>query len=101
MQINVFGAFFSRTSYREIETNKTSKQINLIQWAVDAASDEVYAIWSTGNYPIMGQNMGQAVFEKIASNFFARKTKKSSGNLVVSGTFMVAEAGLEPTTSGL
>ena len=49
----------------------------------------------------MGQNMGQTVFEKNAPNFFARKTKKSSGNLVVSGTFMVAEAGLEPTTSGL
>ena len=56
---------------------------------------------STGWYPIMGQNMGQTVFRKNATNFFARKTRKSSGNLVVSGTFMVAEAGLEPTTSGL
>ena len=63
--------------------------------------DEVYAILSTGDYPIMGQNMDQTVLEKNSPNFFARKTKKSSGNLVVSGTFMVAEAGLEPTTSGL
>ena len=49
----------------------------------------------------MGQNMGQAVFEKIVPNFLNNKTKKSSENLVVFGTFMVAEAGLEPTTSGL
>ena len=49
----------------------------------------------------MGQNMGQTVFEKNVPNFSARKTKKSSENLVVFGTFMVAEAGLEPTTSGL
>ena len=49
----------------------------------------------------MGQNMGQTVFEKNVPNFFAYKTKKSSENLVVFGTFMVAEAGLEPTTSGL
>ena len=61
MQINVFGAFFSRTSYREIETNKTNKQINLIRWAGEAVSDEVYAMWSTRNYPIMGQNMGQQI----------------------------------------
>ena len=49
----------------------------------------------------MGQNMGQAEMRKIRGNFFAHKTKKSSENLVVFGTFMVAEAGLEPTTSGL
>ena len=90
-----------RASYLQAASNKTNKQINLIRRAGDAALDEVYAILSTGNYPIMGQNMGQAVFEKIAPNFLNNKTKKSSGNLVVSGTFMVAEAGLEPTTSGL
>ena len=87
--------------YRKPADNKTRKQINLIWWAGGAVSDEVYAILSTGNYPIMGQNMGQAVFGKIVPNFLNNKIKKSSGNLVVSGTFMVAEAGLEPTTSGL
>ena len=49
----------------------------------------------------MGQNMGQAEMRKIRGNFFDCKTKKSSENRVVFGTFMVAEAGLEPTTSGL
>ena len=49
----------------------------------------------------MGQNMGQAEMRKVRGNFFTCKTKKSSENLVVFGTFMVAEAGLEPTTSGL
>ena len=29
------------------------------------------ALLSTGNYPIMGQNMGQAETRKIAANFFA------------------------------
>ena len=89
------------THYRKPADNKTSKQINIIRWAGGAVSDEVYAILSTSYYPIMGQNMGQTVFEKIVPNFLNNKTKKNSENLVVFGIFMVAEAGLEPTTSGL
>ena len=84
-----------KASYRQAATNKTSKQINLIRWAGGAVSDEVYAILSTGNYPIMGQNMGQAVFEKIVPNFLNNKTKKSSGNLVVSGTFLASRTDLD------
>ena len=38
---------------------------------------------------------------KFHPNFLTLKQKKSSENLVVFGTFLVAEAGLEPTTSGL
>ena len=39
--------------------------------------------------------------QKMNSNFLVLKQKKSSENLIVFGTFLVAEAGLEPTTSGL
>ena len=52
-------------------------------------------------YPIMGQNMGQRKVSRFRGNHFALKVKKSSENRVVFGTFLVAEAGLEPTTSGL
>ena len=38
----------------------------------------------------MGQNMGQAEMRKIRGNFFTCKTKKSSENLVVFGTFMAS-----------
>ena len=44
---------------------------------------------------------GYAHLQKLYPNFLPLKQKKSSENLVVFGTFMVAEAGLEPTTSGL
>ena len=43
----------------------------------------------------MGQNMGQAEMRKIRGNFFACKTKKSSENLVVFGTFMATTNGLD------
>ena len=49
-------------------------------------------IWVGWEYGIM---------QKFNSNFLALKQKKNSENLVVFGIFMVAEAGLEPTTSGL
>ena len=39
--------------------------------------------------------------QKFNSNFLALKQEKNSENRVVFGIFMVAEAGLEPTTSGL
>ena len=39
--------------------------------------------------------------QNFNSNFLSSKQEKSSENLMVFGTFMVAEAGLEPTTSGL
>ena len=38
---------------------------------------------------------------KISLNFLSLKVKKKSWNRTISGLFMVAEAGLEPTTSGL
>ena len=39
--------------------------------------------------------------QNFNSNFLSSKQEKSSENHQVFGTFMVAEAGLEPTTSGL
>ena len=49
----------------------------------------------------MGQGMGQRDSLKIHPQLFARKTKEKFRKPLVFGTFVVAEAGLEPTTSGL
>ena len=49
----------------------------------------------------MGHGMGQQNSPKIRSNFLMQKIKEKSRNHGGFGTFMVAEAGLEPTTSGL
>ena len=56
---------------------------------------------STVNYRDMGHGMGQRISLKICPNYFLRKTKEKFRNHGGFGTFMVAEAGLEPTTSGL
>ena len=59
---------------------------------------------STGCYSIMGQNMGQTVLRENAEYFselFARKKQEKVLKSFDSRTFLVAEAGLEPTTSGL
>ena len=49
----------------------------------------------------MGQGLGQRISLKIHLNYFPHKTKEKFQNHGDFGTFMVAEAGLEPTTSGL
>ena len=49
----------------------------------------------------MGQCMGQMGCREISPNFFSYKTKEKFRNHGGFGIFMVAEAGLEPTTSGL
>ena len=59
------------------------------------------AILSTVNYRDMGHGMGQRDSLKIRSNFLWQKTKEKFRNHGDFGTFLVAEAGLEPTTSGL
>jgi hypothetical protein len=56
---------------------------------------------STVNYRDMGHGMGQRISCKISPNFLAQNIKEKFRNLGGFGTFMVAEAGLEPTTSGL
>ena len=56
---------------------------------------------STVNYRDMGHGMGQQVLDEIASNFLRQNIKEKFRNHDGFGTFMVAEAGLEPTTSGL
>ena len=56
---------------------------------------------STVNYRDMGHGMGQRDSLKIRSNFLMQKIKEKFRKPMVFGTFMVAEAGLEPTTSGL
>ena len=55
----------------------------------------------TVNYRDMGHGMGQQDFLKIQLNYLTQKTKEKFRNHGGFGTFMVAEAGLEPTTSGL
>ena len=56
---------------------------------------------SIENYRDMGQGLGQRIFRKIQPNYFTLKAKEKFRNHGGFGTFMVAEAGLEPTTSGL
>ena len=56
---------------------------------------------SIENYRDMGQGLGQRISLKIRLNNFPRKVKEKFRNHGGFGTFMVAEAGLEPTTSGL
>ena len=56
---------------------------------------------STVNYRDMGQGMGQRISLKIHSNLLLQEIKEKFRNRDGFGTFMVAEAGLEPTTSGL
>ena len=56
---------------------------------------------STVNHRDMGQGMGQQNSLKFYPNYFARKAKEKFRNHSGFGTFLVAEAGLEPTTSGL
>ena len=52
-------------------------------------------------------NPDSALASKLASakyhhiSFFAQKVRKTPDFVMKSGAFMVAEAGLEPTTSGL
>ena len=53
------------------------------------------------NYRDMGHGMGQRDSLKIRPNFLMQKAKEKFRNHGGFGTFMVAEAGLEPTTSGL
>ena len=53
------------------------------------------------NYRDMGQGMGQRISLKIHPNHFTQKAKEKFRKPMVFGTFLVAEAGLEPTTSGL
>ena len=59
------------------------------------------AVLSIACYRRMGQGMGQRISLKIRPNYFAHKTKEKSRNHGGFGTILVAEAGLEPTTSGL
>ena len=59
------------------------------------------ATLSTENYRDMGHGMGQRISFKIRPNYFACKAKEKFRNHGGFGTFMVAEAGLEPTASGL
>ena len=56
---------------------------------------------SIENYRDMGHGLGQRIFRKISPNFRAPNIKEKFRNHGGFGTFMVAEAGLEPTTSGL
>ena len=59
------------------------------------------ATLSTVNYRDMGHGMGQRDSLKIPLNFLIPNAKEKFRNHGGFGTFMVAEAGLEPTTSGL
>ena len=56
---------------------------------------------SIENYRDMGQGLGQRISRKLQPNYFTLKVKEKFRNHGGFGTFMVAEAGLEPTTSGL
>ena len=56
---------------------------------------------STANYRDMGHGMGQRISRKTSSNFLPPNIKEKFRNHGGFGTFLVAEAGLEPTTSGL
>ena len=59
---------------------------------------------STACYSNMGQNMGQIVWYQITLNYSELLDIKTKEKVLKSydfRTFMVAEAGLEPTTSGL
>lgn len=49
----------------------------------------------------MGHGMGLRDSLKICSNFLMQKIKEKFRNHGDFGTFMVVEAGLEPTISGL
>ena len=57
---------------------------------------ETSAVWVT-----VWVKRGFPYIPKLLSNYLIPKTNKKSGNILISGLFMVAEAGLEPTTSGL
>ena len=52
-------------------------------------------------YRRMGQGMGQRDVRTLAHLIFGSKSKKNHRFLIENGGFWVAEAGLEPTTSGL
>ena len=58
-------------------------------------------ILSIVNYRDMGHGMGQRISRKTPLNFYPLNIKEKFRNHGGFGTFMVAEAGLEPTTSGL
>ena len=55
---------------------------------------------STVSYRDMGHGMGQRDSLKISFNFWAQNIKEKFRNRGGFGTFLVAEAGLEPTTVG-
>ena len=59
------------------------------------------AALSTVSYRRMGHGMGQRIYRKILPNFWTQNAKEKFRNHCGFGTFLVAEAGLEPTTSGL
>ena len=52
-------------------------------------------------YRRMGHGMGQGVTHTATHIIFGSKSKKNHRFLIENGGFLVAEAGLEPTTSGL
>ena len=56
---------------------------------------------STQCYRRMGQGMGQGVTHTLPHTVLGSKSKKNHRFLIENGGFLVAEAGLEPTTSGL
>ena len=70
-------------------------------WVLGGQKTAVGAAVSTVFYRDMGHGMGQRISLKIRPNYFVCKTKEKFRNHGGFGTFMVAEAGLEPTTSGL
>ena len=59
------------------------------------------AALSTVSYRDMGHGMGQRDSLKNHLNFSSSNIKEKFRNRGGFGTFLVAEAGLEPTTSGL
>ena len=59
------------------------------------------AVLSTGCYRRMGHGMGQRDSLKFPLNFLTQNIKEKFRNHGGFGTILVAEAGLEPTTSGL
>ena len=59
------------------------------------------AALSTRIYSIMGQYMGQVFDPCFLTHHFDAKSYKNHRFLGENGGFLVAEAGLEPTTSGL
>ena len=52
-------------------------------------------------YRRMGHGMGQGVTHTFQPTVLRSKSKKNHRFLIENGGFLVAEAGLEPTTSGL